>query len=221
MLNRHATIKCMVTVSDEIVLAITIRESDEALVNLNEYADFFLHPDNKTLSSYSLMVRKTVAKKLQTAQGLLGEYRLMFLEGLRPIDLQRQYFEEYYEELQHVHADWTHGKLYDEVSKYVAPPEIIPPHSTGGAVDLTLCTMDGRELDMGVKINATPEESQDAVFMDATNISDIARANRKVLKDAMIQAGFVNYPYEFWHWSYGDRYWAYVTHHDTAPYGAV
>jgi len=37
----------------------------------------------------------------------------------------------------------------------------------------------------------------------------------------MTVAGFVNYPTEWWHWSYGDRYWAYATHRSAAIYGPV
>ena len=39
-------------------------------------------------------------------------------------------------------------------------------------------------------------------------ISQPQMKNRKILYDAMINAGFVNYPLEWWHYSYGDRMWA-------------
>lgn len=190
-------------------------------MDLRQYSDFATHPDAIYVSDQTLMVRESVAKRLAMAQSLLDGQKLMIIEGLRPVVLQRQYFDEYYNELQHAHPDWVREVLYTETSKYVAPPEIIPPHSTGGAVDLTLCTAEGKELDMGAQVNATPEESQNAVFMDAIRISKEARANRELLKDVMTQAGFVNYPYEFWHCSYGDRYWAYTTRQDAALYGAV
>jgi D-alanyl-D-alanine dipeptidase len=32
-------------------------------------------------------------------------------------------------------------------------------------------------------------------------------------------AGFVNYPTEWWHWSYGDRYWTFVVGAPQARYG--
>ena len=126
----------------------------------------------------------------------------------------------YSRELRRAHPDWDEKKIYDEASKYVAPPEITPPHSTGGAVDLTLAK-DGMELDMGTRMNADPEESQNACFTAATSISGMAKANRKILIDVMTSAGFVNYPTEWWHWSYGDRYWAYVTKQLNAIYGAA
>ena len=34
-------------------------------------------------------------------------------------------------------------------------------------------------------------------------------------------SGFVNYPTEWWHWSYGDRYWALTTGAAAALYGPV
>jgi hypothetical protein len=32
-------------------------------------------------------------------------------------------------------------------------------------------------------------------------------------------AGLVNYPTEWWHWSFGDRYWAMATGSEAALYG--
>ncbi|MDT7587682.1 MAG: zinc D-Ala-D-Ala dipeptidase, partial [Pseudonocardiales bacterium] len=36
---------------------------------------------------------------------------------------------------------------------------------------------------------------------------------------ALHSVGFVNYPTEWWHWSYGDRYWAIKTTAAAAIYG--
>lgn len=46
-----------------------------------------------------------------------------------------------------------------------------------------------------------------------------ARRNRDLLAAALDAAGFINYPAEWWHWSYGDRYWAFQTSRETALYG--
>jgi D-alanyl-D-alanine dipeptidase len=42
-----------------------------------------------------------------------------------------------------------------------------------------------------------------------------------MLAGALAGAGLVNYPTEWWHWSYGDRYWALLTGADSAHYGAI
>ena len=44
---------------------------------------------------------------------------------------------------------------------------------------------------------------------------------RRELVRALTSAGLVNYPTEWWHWSYGDRYWAHVTGSPHALFGAV
>ncbi|GAB3977862.1 hypothetical protein GCM10029978_068930 [Actinoallomurus acanthiterrae] len=52
-------------------------------------------------------------------------------------------------------------------------------------------------------------------------VSSAARANRDLLADVMTAVGFVNYPTEWWHWSFGDRYWAVATGGKSAIYGPI
>lgn len=144
--------------------------------------------------------------------------RLLFVEGYRPPDLQRRYFEKYARTLRAEHPDWPAERIRTAASRYVSPPEIAP-HTAGAAVDLTLADAHGRELDLGTRMNATPEESAGACYTDADGISAEARAHRSVLGRALRGAGLVNYPTEWWHWSYGDRYWALSTGAPAALYG--
>ncbi|QNP68429.1 dipeptidase [Streptomyces roseirectus] len=72
-----------------------------------------------------------------------------------------------------------------------------------------------------VHVAATPEDSDGACYTHAANIGAEARANRRLLIDALGAVGLVNYPTEWWHWSYGDRYWAMVTGAACALYGPV
>ncbi len=158
--------------------------------------------------------------RLLKAQALLPDgIRLLFVEGYRPPALQRDYFEEYADELRADNPHWSPPRVCEAASRYVSPPEIAP-HSAGAAVDLTLISADGHELDMGTPLNASPEDSDGACYTDAGNISSAARANRRVLGDAFTAAGLVNYLTEWWHWSYGDRYWALSAGADRAVYGA-
>ncbi|SOR79951.1 D-alanyl-D-alanine dipeptidase [Streptomyces chartreusis NRRL 3882] len=143
----------------------------------------------------------------------------MFVEGYRPSALQRLYFERYSGALRADHPDWSAERVRDAASRYVSPPEIAP-HSAGAAVDLTLMSADGRELDMGTRVNANPEESDGACYTHAPDVPPAARGNRRLLGDALTAAGLVNYPTEWWHWSYGDRYWALATGAEHAIYGA-
>ncbi|MEV5020080.1 M15 family metallopeptidase [Streptomyces sp. NPDC053780] len=97
----------------------------------------------------------------------------------------------------------------------MSPPEIAP-HCAGAAVDVTLVGLDGHELDLGTRVNASPEESDGACFTHASNVSDQARHHRALLLDAMQGAGFTNYGTEFWHFSAADRYDA-LTRQESGP----
>ncbi|MEV7074157.1 M15 family metallopeptidase [Streptomyces sp. NPDC093990] len=208
----------IILMSDARVAAVPVEESGESLVDVRGR---LLVDDRKQEDSLGaeVFLRRGVLDRLLRAQALLpGGLRLLFVEGYRPPALQRRYFEEYAEELRVAHPDWDAARIRTAASRYVSPPEIAP-HSAGAAVDLTLADADGRELDLGTAMNANPEESDGACYTGAGNITEEARANRAVLGRALSAAGLVNYPTEWWHWSYGDRYWALVTGAPAALYG--
>ena len=72
---------------------------------------------------------------------------------------------------------------------------------------------------MGCPEAATPEESGGACYTNAQGLTQPAQQNRAVMGDALSAVGLVNYPTEWWHWSYGDRYWALATGAGHAIYG--
>ncbi|RYG55026.1 dipeptidase, partial [bacterium] len=123
------------------------------------------------------------------------------------MSVQRTSWDTYFAFLKKQFPNWSEQQIYTECSKLNAPLDVAP-HTTGAAVDLTLIDESGRWLDMGCEFNASPLETEDRTYTDALNISEEAKTNRKILTKAMTQAGFVNYPTEWWHWSYGDKYWA-------------
>jgi len=212
----------IILISDPKVLQISIQENGDPLVDIRDYQEILIDTRKSRASNSYFKLRKSVVAKLLEATKYLPQgIRFLVIEGHRPLSLQKKYFDEYFEELSGLHLDWDKKRIYDEASKYVAPPEIIPPHSTGGAVDLTLADESGKEIDIGTRLNADPEESNNACFTLAANISDSARANRQLLINTMSKSGFVNYPTEWWHWSYGDRYWAYHTNNPFAFFDSV
>ncbi|MFF3668171.1 M15 family metallopeptidase [Microtetraspora malaysiensis] len=166
-------------------------------------------------------LREGVLARLEDAQALLpAGYHIVVVEGYRPPALQRTYFEDYKDELRAAFPEMSPEELHSAASRYVSPIEVAP-HTAGAAVDLTLCGDDGVELDMGTAVNDNPEQSGGACYTDAPGIGDDARQNRKVLGAALEAVGLVNYPTEWWHWSYGDRYWAMTVGADAAVYGPV
>jgi D-alanyl-D-alanine dipeptidase len=208
----------IILMSDARVAAVPVEENGEALVDVRGslLVDDRKHKDSRGAEVH---LRRGVLDRLLRAQSLLPEgLRLLFVEGYRPPALQRRYFEQYADELRADHPDWSADQVRTAASRYVSPPEIAP-HSAGAAVDLTLADTQGRELDLGTAMNASPEQSDGACYTAAAGISDGARTNREILGEALSAAGLVNYPTEWWHWSYGDRYWALATGAPAALYG--
>jgi D-alanyl-D-alanine dipeptidase len=79
---------------------------------------------------------------------------------------------------------------------YVADPEIGSNHTRGTAIDLTLVDANGIELDMGTDFDHMTTLSHH--FSD--QVSEIAQANRLLLLNIMVQAGFQHIPQEWWHY---------------------
>jgi D-alanyl-D-alanine dipeptidase len=76
-------------------------------------------------------------------------------------------------------------------------------------------------LNLGTLFDAIPYETDNVTFFDATNIFLDAIQNRQILAHALQSVGFVYYFTEWWHWSYGDKYWAVMKSIDEALYNHV
>lgn len=210
----------IVLMSDPKVAAVPVADCGEPLLDVRLREPFPVDLRRQDdLGSFARLREGVLARLLKAGELLPDGVRLLFIEGYRPPDLQRSYFKRYADKLQDHNPGWSPEQVRHAASRYVSPPEIAP-HSAGAAVDLTLVATDGQELDMGTRVNANPEESEGACYTHADNVSPIARANRKILSHALTAAGLVNYPTEWWHWSYGDRYWALATGADHAIFGA-
>lgn len=208
-------------ISDPRIWAIEVRDCHEPLVDIRKLGIKASQARASFYDGYTY-VRESIAQKLLAAQTDLPHgITFYFSEGHRPISLQKQMFDAYYAHLATANTDWNSERLVRETTKFIASPEDVPPHSTGGAIDITLLDADGRELDMGSILDDLPDLNEGRNFTKAENISVLGKGNRQLLIDALSAAGFVNYPAEWWHWSYGDKYWAYHTRAPHAIYGSV
>lgn len=214
--------KNIILISDPKVLEIPIQENNDPLVDIRDFTEILVDARESEVSNSYFMLRKSVVDLLLSATKYLPrDICFLIVEGHRSLSLQKRYFKEYLKKLKIIYPSWNKEQIYKEVSKFVAPPKFTPPHSTGGAIDLTLATSIDNELDMGTSLSASPEESDNGCFTSAENISDLAKENRRLLVDAMSKVGFVNYPTEWWHWSYGDRYWAHQVGNPFALFNSI
>lgn len=81
--------------------------------------------------------------------------------------------------------------------QYVANPVKGSIHNKGGAVDITLVTLDGEELDMGTDFDFFGKRAYHDNFDLPKEILD----NRKLLKSTMEKFGFWSTRTEWWHYN--------------------
>ncbi len=87
---------------------------------------------------------------------------------------------------------------------YVADPREGSIHSYGCAVDLTVATKDGKPLDMGTKYDLFGElayPKTEARLLRAGKLTRQQIDNRRTLRTAMRQGGFLPIEYEWWHFN--------------------
>jgi len=198
-----------IVLADPRVSAVPLEDCGERLVDL---------PDRLGVG---VRVRESLATRLARADAALPPgMRLRVVEGHRTAADQCLIIDRYSAELRSQRPDLDEAELGRLVSRFVAPLAVAP-HVAGAAVDLTLVDAAGTPYDLGTAIDATPEQSDGACYFAATNVPPVARFLRHLLGEALRGAGLVNYPTEWWHWSYGDRYWALLTGADHAIYGPV
>lgn len=201
-------------------IPIPIKECREEAVHLqpffkNKGSEILCVPDHTPYGAVhpDLYLRKTAAERLIKAEKklhkILGtDYTFKVTDGLRPIALQRKYFQQAKKTVREQEG-LTGQALYERVTHLIADPDHCPPHSTGGAVDLTIINKKtGKELDMGTSVDAIENATLYMIYMWHPYITEEARKNRLILYTVMVAAGFTNLPIEWWHYSYGDQEWA-------------
>ena len=95
-------------------------------------------------------------------------------------------------------------RIWAEPSDDPASP---PPHSTGAAIDLTLCTRDGVDVPMGSPIDENSDRSLPDYFLQK---DPALHSHRQILLKVLEAQGFERHPEEWWHFSLGDQMWAFT-----------
>lgn len=205
---------------------IPIHENGEPLVDLSNYP-FLLSPKYFELGmsqSPRMFLRRSVADMLVKALGILPDrHRFKIWDGWRSIEVQHRIFAVYMEMIRRNHSDFSEEQLREETSKYVNPGtdfDSPPPHSTGGAVDLTIVDGADRELDMGTVFDHLGPESAPFYFEQVERNIQV-RDNRRLLRSTMERVGFVIDDDEWWDFNFGTQAWAKKRGRSEAIFGAV
>ncbi|KOR29548.1 hypothetical protein TI03_02045 [Achromatium sp. WMS1] len=207
------------------VQAIEVIDCGEPLVDMQ---DSGLVIDKKTppTKSKRILVRESIKKKLLEAKLLLPTgLKLRVHEGYISLKLQQKDFDTKFAIVQQTSPHLSFREIFIETTKLASPVKNmdgtvnIPPHSTGAAVDVEILNHQDESLDFGVAIEDWATANPLCCELRCESLSVEAKKNRKLLYDIMTQVGFVNYFTEWWHFSYGDKYWAFQLNRENAIYG--
>ena len=130
---------------------------------------------------------------------------LQVIYGYRTLEIQTKRFLKRLSKMSNTTFYNNPYDLYEVSHKTVAVP-IVAGHPTGGAVDMVLIDKNKRIVDADSYPYDYTTNRYNTFHPD---ISTNAKRTRLILRNAMMEAGFAPFDGEWWHFSYGDREWAF------------
>ena len=165
--------------------------NDTTFVNLKDYSQDFVY-DMKYATDDNFLKSKVYDcaecyLRYKTVKALVLANQRFMKKGLkiklfdcyRPLDIQK--------------------KMWAIVPnpKYVANPAKGSIHNRGGAVDITLVDLNGKELEMGTSFDFFGKEAAH----DFAGFSDEIKNNRNLLRKIMKKEHFNSFDSEWWHYN--------------------
>ncbi len=165
-------------------------------------------------------VRKTVYDKLikvsQKLKIINKSYKILVVYGFREIKKQEMYFNDILKNMKNEFEDEI--DLYEYIHEKIAVPSVAG-HPTGGAIDVAIYNDVSKSiLDFGTEIL---DYTSNKCYYKNEYISEDAIKNRELLRKLMLEEGFAPYDGEWWHFSYGDKEWAFYYNKDKALYNQI
>ena len=133
------------------------------------------------------LVNQDIVPMLIRAADLAEEegLRIKIWDAYRPISVQQA----------------LHDSAPAELAPYVPAPGPYSMHARGITVDVTLCDMEGNELDMPTGF----DDFSTRANSDSTDATEEQLANRELLNRIMSEAGFKRSKLEWWHFDGPNR----------------
>ncbi len=144
----------------------------------------------------TVYLQRDVARRLAKCQELLtsidSNLHLLVYDGVRPLAVQ-----------------WEMWHALDTIPvaqrvKFVSNPRNGSVHNYGAAVDLTICDVSKKPLDMGAGYDDSRKiayPSLEAQFLASGELTQKQVANRQLLRKVMRSQRFSNIPSEWWHFN--------------------
>ena len=191
--------------------------------NFDPLVDFLPHRhiifNEETLEDPNLIRKQVLFKLYRIADKLPEGVNLKIYKTFRSRIKMSGNFEEVISEITAENPEiGRHEAMKLAKFKTDDPKGSMGGHETGGAVDVALCDNNGVDFNYGTRFH----EYNDSTFTYSSHITKEQRKNRKQLVRLMKKEGFINFPGEWWHFSYGDRMWAaYKGKRDGGIYGSA
>ena len=165
--------------------------ADTTFVNLKDFSQDFIY-DMKYATEDNFLKAKVYdcaecLLRFKTVQALIAAnndfkkkgFKIKLYDCYRPLSIQK--------------------KMWEIVSnpEYVADPKKGSIHNRGGAVDISLVDLNGKEVDMGTPFDFFGIQAGH----NYTKLSNEVKSNRKYLKKVMIKNGFNSFDSEWWHYN--------------------
>ena len=200
---------------------IRIKECGEPLIDIKKLCpDLVINLGSLRMKKEkTAYLRKTVAEMICQAKKYLPEDMTFIInDAWRPRYVQEEIFQQFIKHFKKRFFSWTASQIIKEVEKYVAPSKgkYASGHMTGGAVDLRLWR-NGKKIPM----NSSQLSYQENAKSFQSKLPAYMQKNRQVMFEALQKVGLSNYPKEYWHWSYGDTWWAKRNKKKVAIYGVI
>lgn len=197
-------------------IALIPEKSPPAIVEVCEEDGFFINMKRND----DFRIRAEVYDRLKKAQAELPPgYRFMIFETYRAFSTQEKLWENTNKQMRERYPDLDDESIFRLCENFTANPYdgIGSGHMCAAAVDITLCDAQGKEFFMGTAMHEKSEKTK----TDAPGLAPEEKKLRQILKDALENQGLINYPAEWWHFSYGDHQWAFLTGKTQALYGPI
>lgn len=168
-----------------------------------------LIPNKKIILNYDtleqpVLIRKNVLKKItKVADSLPDNINIKVYKTFTSKQTLNEMFEKIVNKILEENPKIGRHEAI-RMAKYQStdPSGNLGGHETGAAIDIAFCDDSGKDFDYGSNIfdRSTPS------YKNVLNKEQ--KRNRKYLVKKMKKQGFVNFPAEWWHFSYGDRLWS-------------
>ncbi|MBR2081647.1 MAG: M15 family metallopeptidase [Elusimicrobiaceae bacterium] len=176
---------------------------DDAVFDLRYYSpyNFTGHKITGYKAPIAYMTKEALQALSKAAADLRAQgYRILVWDSYRPQKAVDD-FVKWINDPQ----DPGNKSFYPELQKsdLISGDYVMPKsgHTRGSTIDLTIVKQDGSFVDMGGTFDLFSERSHP----DYKKLTKQQKANRKILRDAMIKAGFKPLETEWWHFTLKDE----------------